>query len=507
MSKRDVHERVTSTNIIVAKLFVNLIRSTLGPLGLHKIITDKDDLILVTRDGRTIFDNIEVAHPIEKLLIELTRSIDANVGDGTTSAVILTGELLEKAEELMYKGFHSTTIVKGYRKAEMKALQLLNKLAVPTEEEMIREAAITALNSRILDQYKDIFADMIVEAILSTMEDGEADPDHVYFERVEGESIAETKLIRGVIIESRVIVPHMPRKMKNAKIALLNTNVTLGEEEKDLRKDKQIVLNLKDSDEIEGMHMSPFDFYEGMANKIISVGADVVINQRRMNSIVMDHLSRNDILASTNVKKDDIEKISRATGAKIVLDINSLMKEDLGIADEVKEKTIGDFKFIFIDTDRAATILIRGGSRQVIDEVYRTLHDALYTAANVLNDSVLPGGGATEEYIARGLRKYAFSISTKEQLAVTAFAEALEGIPKTLAHNAGEDQILAIIQLRKRHEDGERFYGLDVKSGGIVNVIEEGIIDPLITKKRIIKGAVEMTQIILRADDYVPMKG
>jgi chaperonin GroEL (HSP60 family) len=506
-SERSIHERVINSNIVVAKSFVELIKSTLGPLGLHRIIVDDDNFILVTRDGRTIFDNIEVIHPVEKLLVELTRAVDSEAGDGTTSAVILAGELLSNAEKLISAGFHPSIIIEGYKKAAERATQLLNELSVEGSREMMRKAAFTALNSKTLDLHKEMFADLIIEAILLAMEDGYAHPQDVHFERVEGKSTMDTELFPGIIVESSVIVPHMPSSVENARIALLNAGIAIGDGGGwSKKKERSVELNLEE-DGIEKMHRSTFNFYETIARGIVSSGANVVINQRSINNVVLEYLGKHEILAIADARKADVENVSTATGAKIVSDIDSLRLEDLGFADKVEERRIGDFKFVFINA-KAATILIRGGSRQVVDETYRTFHDALHSAANALNDRILPGGGASEEYVANSLRKYAFSIETREQFAVMAFADSLEAIPRTLASNSGEDPIEAIMELRRKHADGGRFQGLNTSQPSlqIIDVLEEGIIDPLITKKQIIKCATETAQIILRADDYIPKK-
>ena len=497
-SSKDTQKRVIGTNLIVANSFVELIRSSLGPLGSHKIIVDRDNFIMVTRDGRTIFENIEVIHPIEKILVNLTKSIDEEVGDGTTSAVIFTGALLSGALKLMELGLHPTTIVNGYQSAFEQAMENIEKLAVPMEDTMLKQVAFCSLNSKTLDQYKDMFSDMVVETVLKTPE-----ISSVYFERVQGKSTAETELVDGLIIETQVMPPNVPTEIEDAKILLIDADVTFDE----IKQKKWIELNIDDPSQIEDMHLYTYDFFKNIAHKIKETGANVVMNLKRMDSIVTDYLGEGGVLVTTNVMRRDVNRIARATGAKVVTDLDTISFEDLGSAKRVYQKKLSDYKFVYFELEDVATILIRGGSKQVIDETYQTLHDALHTTSNAfLHKAILPGGGATETYLSQAIKKYALSVKTKKQLAVLAYADALLTIPKTLAHNSGQDPISAVIELKKHHETDGPNCGLDVLSGEIVDTIKSGVIEPLITKKRIISGASQTAQLILRADDYIPKK-
>ena len=453
---------------------------------------------MVTRDGRTIFDNIEVIHPIEKVLVDLTKSIDEEVGDGTTSTVIFTGALLNGALKLIELGLHPTTIVNGYKSASLQAMEHIEKLAVPMKDTMLRQVAFCSLNSKTLDQYKDMFADMVVETVLKT-----PDVDCVYFERVQGQSTAETELVDGLIIETQVMPPNVPTNIEEAKILLFDADITFDE----IKQKKWIELNVDDPSQIEDMHLYTYEFFKNIADKIKETGANVVMDLKRMDSIVIGYLGDAGILATSNVMRRDINRISKATGAKVIADIDSISSEDLGYAKRVYQKKLSDYKFVYFELEGVATILIRGGSKQVIDETYQTLHDALNTTSNaILHKMILPGGGATETYLSQAIKKYALSVKTKKQLAVLAYADALLTIPKTLAHNSGQDPISAVIELIKHHETDGSYYGLDVLSGKIVDTIENGVIEPLITKKRIISGASQTAQLILRADDYIPKK-
>ena len=506
-SEKEARNRITRSNIIVAGKFVSMIKSSLGPVGSHKIIVDRDNFLIVTRDGRTIFENMEVAHPIEKLLVELSKSIDEDVGDGTTSSVILTGELLSNALKLIEAGVHPNTIINGYQRAEEKSIEAINDLAIPVEDSMLRQIAFTSLNSKTLDQYKDEFADMVVEAIdMTSKKQGEGasiDAGNVYFERVQGKSTLETELFHVIILESQVVASNMPKSVKNPKIALLDASITIEK----MRGDKRIELNVSDSSQIEDMHHSTFDYFEAAADQILKTGANVVLNFRGMDNILTSALADRGVLATTNIRRMDLERLSKVSGARVVNDINALSERDFGEVDRIYQKKLGDFKFLFVDVKGAATILIRGGSRQVIDETYRTLNDAIHTTANALkNKKVIPGGGATETYLSQFIKKNALEVKTKEQLAIKAFADALEVIPITLAHNSGEDPITVITELRRMQEAGKGHHGLDVTKRGIVDAVKEGVIEPLIMKRRIIESATETAQMILRADDYIPRK-
>jgi len=506
-SEKDSRNRITRSNIIVAGKFVNMIKSSLGPVGSHKIIVDRDNFLIVTRDGRTIFENIEVAHPIEKLLVELSKSIDEDVGDGTTSSVILAGELLSNALKLIDSGVHPNTIINGYQTAEEKSMEAIEVLALPVKDSMLRQIAFTSLNSKTLDQYKDEFADMVVETLKITSkkhgDDTSVDAGNVYFERVQGKSTLETELFNGIILEAQVIAPHMPKSIEDARIALLDASITVEK----MRGDKRIELNVKDSSQIEDMHHSTFDFFEGAADQILKTGANVVLNFRGMDNILTSALGERGVLATTNIRRMDLERLSKVTGARVVNDINALSERDFGYVDRVYQKKLGDFKFLFVDVKDAATILIRGGSRQVIDETYRTLNDAIHTTANAIkNKKIVPGGGATETYLSQAIRKHAFGVKTKEQLAIKAFADSLEVIPRTLAHNSGEDPITVITELRRMQETGKGHHGLNVTKREVLDAVREGVIEPLIMKKRIIECATETAQMILRADDYIPRK-
>ena len=497
-SSRDIQKRVIRTNLIVANTFVELIRSSLGPLGSHKIIVDRDNFIMVTRDGRTIFDNIEVIHPIEKILVELTKTVDEEVGDGTTSVVILTGALLSGALKLIDSGLHPTTIVDGYQSAYEQSIKLIDDLAVPMKDSMLRQVAFCSLNSKTLDQYKDMFADMIVDAVLKT-----PDASNVCFERVQGQSTAETELVDGLIVETQVMPPNVPTSIEGAKILLLDYDITFDE----VKQKKWIELNINDPSQIEEMHLSSYEYFKKIADQIKETGANVVLDLKRMDSIVMDYLGDAGILVTTNVMRRDISRIALATGARVVTDLDLVSSEDIGSAKRVYQKKLSDYKFVYFELEDYATILIRGGSKQVIDETYQTLHDALNTTKNaILYKTILPGGGGTEAHLSQGIKKYALLEKTKKQLAILAFADALLAIPKTLAHNSGQDPISTIIDLKKHHETDGLYHGLDVLSGKIVDTVENGVIEPLITKKRIISSASLTAQLILRADDYIPKK-
>ncbi|MHC1583016.1 MAG: TCP-1/cpn60 chaperonin family protein, partial [Candidatus Syntropharchaeia archaeon] len=398
--EKEVHRIILMSNIEVAHLFSDLVKSSLGPMGSHKIIIDEDNFIIVTRDGRTIFDNIHVDHPIEGALLELAKAQDKEAGDGTTSAVVFASALLDEAAKLIKDGLHPTLVIRGYADAAKAAVKKLESIARPAKDrEMLKNVIKSSLNSKLLSGYKEMFTDMILNAV-SFVSNGEIDPKNIHLERVQGRGIGDTELFEGMIIESRTIIPHMPKKIENGKILLLDTDLAveiLGD------KLQEIEWNLVNSDDLEKIQRS-YDFLGTTIQKIHSVGTKVLLNHRNLDSYMLTRLAESGILALRNVKMEDLKKISRITGAKIVSDIKSISEEDVGFVECVEEKKVGDYNFVFIKGSRKGCVsfMIRGGSKQVVDETYRTLHDAIHTIVNVFNyNFIVPGGGATEVCLAQ----------------------------------------------------------------------------------------------------------
>ncbi|MCW7075689.1 MAG: thermosome subunit alpha [Candidatus Syntrophoarchaeum sp.] len=503
-SEKEIHKIIQESNITVAKSFSDLVRSSLGPLGAHKIIIDEDGFIIVTRDGRTIFDNICVDHPIEGMMLELSMLQDDIAGDGTTSVVILAGELLTRAQELLEKGLHPSNIVNGYTLAMHEATLILNELAVAVsseEKKILLQIARTSLNSKILAGYRDLFADMVVEAVLRTRDDR-----NIYFESSTGGSIRDIYLFNGMILENRTLVPHMQSSIQDPKILLLNSKLKLQDAKHRLGGAVDLLL---EAGQITRMHMAEFAIYSEIVQKIGELGVNVVLNSRKMDPVAMDFFRKAGIFAVRNLPSENLRRIADLTGGKIISEFGEIGEDDLGSANSIKEEQIGDHRFILIEKEDSPvlTVMIRGGTKQMVDEVKRTLNDAIQTTIHTLEDRhILPGGGAIEVEVASRLRKYAYTIESKEQLAVLAFADALESIPKILAINSGMDPISTLISLKQEHAGGEISAGIDAEGELIVDTIERGIIEPLGMKRQVIHGAAMTAIMILRVDDFIPRK-
>ena len=510
-SEKEIHRIILLSNIEVAWRYASLVASSLGPQGFHKIIVDEDNFIIVTRDGRTIFENTHVDHPVEGLLLELAKTQDEEAGDGTTTAVILAGELLKNAIELLELGIHPTTIIEGYKKAASESTRILEELAVVMRDgRSLRSVAKSALNNKMLASYKEFFAELIVKAVLSTLEDGKADAENITLERVQGGSVRDTQLLRGVLVEAKVVLPNMPSSVENPKIALVGTSIgppvgTLGE--------LAVEVELSGPEELEKLERSRYSFsaLENIVRRLHDLGANVVLCRKDISSAAMHYFAENGMMALRNIKLKTLEKISRLTGGKIILDAMAAAKSDLGRAKLAEERGIGDVNFVFIGSPDAAaarvvTILVRGGTKQVVDEAYRTINDAVRAVVNAYNGAVLPGGGAVEVELAQQLRRLALSEDTKLQLSMLAFAKSLEVIPEILARNGGFDHISVLLELRRAHAAGKRHHGLDVLGGGVANMLERGVLEPLKVKRQAIRGALETVQLILRSDDFIPKR-
>ncbi|MCQ5337207.1 MAG: TCP-1/cpn60 chaperonin family protein [Candidatus Methanomethylicia archaeon] len=495
-------------NIMAAITIAEAVKSTLGPKGMDKMLVDTLGDVTITNDGATILGEIEVQHPAAKIMVEVSKTQDEEVGDGTTTSVVLAGELLKKAEELIEKNIHPTLIVQGYKKATEKAIETLEKIAIPVDinnDEMLRKVAYTSMNSKASAGIADIFADMVVKAVKQIAEKrGEkyiADIDYVQVVKKQGGSVNDSLLVYGVIVDKEVVHPGMPKKVQDAKIALLDCPLEIEKTEIDAE------IRISDPTQMKAFIEEEGRMLKEMVNKIKAVGANVVFCQKGIDDLAQHYLAKEGIMALRRVKKSDMEKLARATGARIVTNLDDLTPADLGYAKLVEERRFGEDKLTFVEgckDPRAVSILIRGGLQRVVDEAERTLHDALCTVSDVIEEGkVVAGGGAPEMEIARVLREYATSIGGREQLAIEAFADSIEVIPRTLAENAGLDPIDIIVELRSRHEKGEIWAGVDVISGKVANMLEKGVIEPLVVKTQAIKSATEACSMILRIDDVI----
>jgi thermosome len=496
------------TNIMAAKIVAESVKSALGPKGMDKMLVDSFGDVTITSDGRTILDEMDIQHPAAKMMVEVSKTQDDEAGDGTTTAVIIAGELLNKAEDLIEKNVHPTVIIDGYRKAAEKALKTLEKIAIPvgsTEKSWIKRVATTSMASKLVSEQKEQLADIAAEAILYVAEKSEEgykiDLDDVMVEKKPGESLNDTKLIHGIVVDKEVVHPNMPKRVEKAKIILLDAALEIEKTEFDAK------INIESPDQMEAFLQQEENMLKEMVEKITAKGANVVIAQKGIDDLAQHFLARKGILAVRRVKKSDIEKLAKATGGKVITNLDDIAVSDLGYAELVEERKIGDDKMTFIEgckNPKAVAILIRGGTERIVDEAERSIHDALSVARDVvIEPKVLAGGGAPELEIAKTLKKYAESLPGREQLAVMSYAEALEAVPNTLAENAGLDPIDIISELRAHHEKGEIWAGIEVLDGKVKNMEKAGVFEPLAVKKQIIKSATEAATMLLKIDDVI----
>jgi len=502
-------------NIMAAKIVAESVKSALGPKGMDKMLVDSFGDVTITSDGRTILDEMDIQHPAAKMMVEVAKTQDDEVGDGTTSAVIIAGELLSKAEELVDKNVHPTVIIDGYRKAGEKALEIIEKIAKPvgsTDREWIKKVAITSMASKLVADHKEQLADIASQAILHVAEKSgkefKADIDDVMVEKKPGESLTDTKLINGIVVDKEVVHPGMPKRVEKARIALLDTPLEIEKTEFDAK------INIESPEQMEGFLKQEENMIKDMVEKVAKTGANVIIAQKGLDDLAQHFLARKQILAVRRVKKSDMEKLGKATGGKIITNLDDVSADDLGYAELVEERKIGDDKMTFIEgckNPKAVAILIRGGTERIVAEAERSIHDALCVARDVVREpKILAGGGAPELEMARALKEYAQTLPGREQLAVISYAEALEAIPLTLSENAGLDPIDILSELRSRHEKGEVWAGVEVLEGKAKNMEKASVFEPLAVKKQIIKSATEAATMILKIDDIIAsgkMKG
>ena len=496
-------------NIMAARIIAEVLRSTLGPRGMDKMLIDSLGDITITNDGATILDEIEVEHPAAKMMVEVAKTQDDMVGDGTTTAVVLAGELLKRAEELLDQNIHPTVIVSGYRKAVQKAVEVLNKIGVEVDledRETLKKIALTSMASKAVGAAREHLAEIAIDAVKQIVEErgGKrvADIDNIQVIKKEGKSIFDTQLVNGIIIDKEVVHPGMPKRIADAKIALLNCPLEVEKTEFNAE------IRIRDPTQMKAFLDQETRMLKEMVEKIKAIGANVVFCQKGIDDMAQHFLAKEGILAARRVKQSDMEKLARATGGRIVTNLDDLKTEDLGTAGLVEEKKVGDDKMIFVEkckNPRSVAILIRAGLERMVDEAERAMHDALSVVSDVIeNNKIVAGGGAVEAEIAKHLRDYATTVGGREQLAIEAFAESIEIIPKTLAENAGLEPIDIMVELRAAHEktDGQ-FMGVDVYNGKIVNTYEKGVIEPLAVKEQAIKSAAEAASMILRIDDVI----
>ncbi|MCJ7639737.1 MAG: TCP-1/cpn60 chaperonin family protein [Euryarchaeota archaeon] len=507
-SQRTRGKEAQGMNITAAKAVASAVRTTLGPKGMDKMLVDTLGDVVITNDGVTILKEMDIEHPAAKMIVEVARTQDDEVGDGTTTAVILTGELLRKAENLLEQDVHPTVIASGFRLAAVKAREILDDVAIsvaPEDEALLTKVAITAMTGKGAEASKEKLAGLCVKAVKAVIEiengKNTFDIDNIKIEKKVGGSIDSSELVEGMIIDKERVSTGMPKRVTKAKIALINGAIELKDTEVDAE------ISITSPDQLQAFLSQEEEMIKGMVDKIKSKGANVVFCQKGIDDLAQHYLSKAGILAARRVKKSDMEKLARATDAKVASSVDELEKGDLGRAGLVEERKVGGDEMIFVEkceNPKAVSIMLHGGTEHVVDDIERAVTDALRVVGVTIEDEKLvAGGGATEVELALKLRDYASTVGGREQLAINAFADALEIIPKTLAENAGLDTIDTLVELRSKHEQGKKTAGLNVFTGEAIDMVKAGVVEPLRIKTQAVGSASESAIMILRIDDVI----
>ena len=495
-------------NIAAAKAVADAVRTTLGPKGMDKMLVDSIGDIVITNDGVTILDEMKIEHPAAKMMVEVAKTQNEEVGDGTTTAVVVAGELLKKAGELLEQEIHPSLIIRGFNLAREKALKAMEKMSKPIALDDVGELkkiATTSMSGKSAYAYGEKMAELVVKAVRQVAEKKDSkvvvDTENIMRVKKHGGSSGDTELIDGIIIDKEVVHPGMPKIIKDAKIALLDAALEIEKTETDAQ------IQITDPTRLQEFIEQEEKMLKGMVEKVAASGANVVLCQKGIDDAAQHYLAKKGILADRRVKKSDMEKLAKATGARIVTSVNDLKKEDLGFAGLVEEVKIGDEQMTFIrkcKNPKAVSILVRGGTEHVVDEIDRAIEDAVGAVASAIEvGKIVPGGGAPEAEATRELRKFAEGFSGREQLAVNAFADALEVIPKSLAESGGLDPIDTLVALRAAHEQNKIETGVNVLDGGITDMIKLGVIEPLKVKTQAINSGTDAAVMILRIDDVI----
>ncbi|MFT4948025.1 MAG: thermosome [Natronomonas sp.] len=502
-SQRTSGKDAQSMNITAGTAVAEAVRTTLGPKGMDKMLVDDAGSVVVTNDGVTILDEMDIEHPAANMIVEVAQTQEDEVGDGTTTAVVIAGELLSKAEDLLDQDIHATILAQGYRQAAEHAKGLLEENAIDVDaddDETLEHVAATAMTGKGAESAKDTLAELVVSAVQSVADDEGVDTGNVKVETVVGGSIDESELVEGVIIDKSRVHDNMPHFKEDADIALLDTAVEVPETELDTE------VNVTDPDQLQEFIDQEEQQLQEMVDAVADAGADVVFCQKGIDDMAQHYLAQEGILAVRRAKSSDIEALARATGGRVVSSIEDIAAEDLGSAGSVTEKDLAGDEKIFVeevDDAKAVTLILRGGTEHVVDEVERAIEDALGVVSATLEDGkVLPGGGSPETLLSLGLRDYADSVGGREQLAIEAFADAIDVIPRTLAENAGLDPIDSLVELRSEHDSGNSTVGLNAYTGDVSDMSEEAV-EPLRVKTQAVESATEAAVMILRIDDVI----
>ena len=508
-TQRSVGRDAQRNNIMAAKMVAETVRTTLGPKGMDKMIVDSMGDVTVTNDGVTILEEMQIEHPSAKMIVEVAKTQEDEVGDGTTTAVVLAGELLKNAEELLDQDVHPAVIARGYRLAADKALEILNGMAekiTPKDEHILKQIAMTAMTGKGAEYAKEKLSDLSVKAVkMVAEEDSSVDLDNIKIEKRTGGSVEDSELIKGIVIDKEKVHSGMPRVVKNAKIALVDKEIEIKKTEIDAN------IEITSPDQLQAFLDQEEKMLKGMVEAIASSGANVLICQKGIDDVAQHFLSKKGIYAVRRVSDSDMKKIAKATGGNVVSNLHDLSKEDLGFAGTVEERKVGDEEFTYImdcKNPKAVTILVRGGTEHVTNEIERALTDAVGDVSAALkNCRVVAGAGAPEVELAMELRKYAESLSGREQLAVRSFADSMEIIPRTLIENAGLDPIDIMTDLKAAHTKKQKWAGVDVFTGKVADSWKKGVIEPLKIKTQAVSSAAEVAVMILRIDDVIASSG
>ncbi|MBU1203914.1 MAG: TCP-1/cpn60 chaperonin family protein [Nanoarchaeota archaeon] len=504
-SQRTTGKTAQRNNIAAAKAVAETVRTTLGPKGMDKMLVDSLNEVTVTNDGVTILEEMSIEHPAAKMIVEVAKTQENEVGDGTTTAVVITGELLKNAEILLDKEIHPTIITKGFRLASEKALQILNQIAqkiTVEDNDILKKIAITAMTGKGAESSKEKLAELAVSAVKQIIDSGEIDISNIKIEKKVGDGVEDSELIKGIIIDKEKLHPSMPKKIKNASIALVDSALEIKNTEIEAK------IQITSPDQLQSFLDKEESMLMDMVSKIKNSGANVLICQKGIDDVAQYYLAKEGIYAVRRVSKEDMERISKATNAKIVTKLNTLSPSDIGTAGLVESKKVGDEEMTYIQectNPKAVTLLVRGGTVHVVAEIERAVKDAVGDIIAALkNKLVVAGAGAPEIEVAKGLREYATSLSGREQLAVLSFADAVEVIPRTLAENSGLDPIDLLTELKARHDSPDgKWAGINVFTGKVVDAWQMGVIEPLKIKTQAIKSASEVAELILRIDDII----
>ena len=504
-TERSKNREAQFNNISAAKSVADAVRSTLGPRGMDKMMVNAIGDVVVTNDGVTILKEVDVQHPAAKMVVEVAKTQDSECGDGTTTSVVIAGELLKQSEELIDSNIHSTIIANGFRLAAEKAAEILDKIAIPVKEDsLLEKVAATALTGKSVGDQEEKLSKLVVKACRAVEENGKIDRDDIHIQKKVGDTIANSSMINGIVIDKERVHPRMPKVVENAKIALFSAAIEVKKTEFDAQ------IQITDPSKMTAFIEEEENSLQLMVENIKKTGPNVVFSQKGIDDLAQHYLSKAGIFACRRLKQSDLEAIAKATGGNVVGNVNEIKESDLGIAKRVEEKQIGDDGMVFI-TDlknaRAVTLFARGGTEHVVEEVKRALNDALRVVATAIEDGkIVAGAGAPEIEIGIQLSSYASSVGGREQLAIEKFAKAMEIIPWTLAENAGLDPIDSIIKLKKAHKDNKKdgpLFGIDLNTGEAVNMLEMNVVEPLRVKKQAIASAYEVANMILRIDDVI----